>query len=155
MSTVTHRCNTKQRSENPAPDMNASASILSCKSISQTFWIPASHPMTPSTSGDTLLPQLNVSFTWFETSCNSVRSSIQVRFQVLVAARVKMTVCWDVAPCGLVVVHGRFTSDCWLHHQGDDGGSMNLWSIGQFLPNYKAQHPSRQSPSSSVDVYIV
>jgi hypothetical protein len=37
-----------------------------------------------------------------------------VRFQVLTAAVIKMTVFWDVASCGLVEVYRRFTSACCL-----------------------------------------
>jgi hypothetical protein len=38
-----------------------------------------------------------------------------VRFQVLTAASMKMTVCWDIAPCNLVGVY-----------RPDDGGSKHL-----------------------------
>jgi hypothetical protein len=38
-----------------------------------------------------------------------------MRFQVLMAASMKMTVFWDVAPCSLVEV---YRGACCLHHQG-------------------------------------
>jgi hypothetical protein len=44
---------------------------------------------------------------------------IRVRFQVLTAASMKMTVFWDIAPCSLVEVYRRFRGACCLHHQGD------------------------------------
>jgi hypothetical protein len=43
-----------------------------------------------------------------------------VRFQVLTAANMKMTVFWDVAPCSLVEVYRRFRGTYCLNHQGDD-----------------------------------
>jgi hypothetical protein len=41
-----------------------------------------------------------------------------VRFQVLTAASMKVTVFWDVTPCSLVEVYRRFRGACCLHHQG-------------------------------------
>jgi hypothetical protein len=42
----------------------------------------------------------------------------------------KMTVCWDVAPCSLVEIDRRFRGAYSLHHQDvhrpDDGGSKHL-----------------------------
>jgi hypothetical protein len=29
----------------------------------------------------------------------------------------------------------------------DDGGSMLLWNVGQYLPYHKTLHPRRQQPS--------
>jgi hypothetical protein len=50
-----------------------------------------------------------------------------VRFEVIMAASMKMAVFWVVAPCSLVEVHRRFRSACCLHHhKGDDGGSKDL-----------------------------
>jgi hypothetical protein len=40
---------------------------------------------------------------------------VWLRFQVLTAASMKMTVFWDVAPCSLVEVYGRIRGACWLH----------------------------------------
>jgi hypothetical protein len=62
--------------------------------------------------------------------------SYYVRFQVLAARNMKMTVFWVVAPCRLIEVNKRFTGTCCLHHQGD-------------LSDYAAQHPRRQPPSKS------
>jgi hypothetical protein len=41
-----------------------------------------------------------------------------VRYQLLMAGRVKMAVFWIVSR-SQVEVHRRFGHDCWLHHQGD------------------------------------
>jgi hypothetical protein len=41
-----------------------------------------------------------------------------VRFEVLTAASMKISVFWDVAPCSLVVCQ-RFRGACCLHRQGD------------------------------------
>jgi hypothetical protein len=46
----------------------------------------------------------------------------QVRFQVLKAGSMKMTVFWVVAPCSLVEVYQRFRGACCLNHQSDDEG---------------------------------
>jgi hypothetical protein len=45
-----------------------------------------------------------------------------------------VTVLWDVAPCSLVEIERRFTGAYCFHQQG-----------GQFLRDYTAQHPTRQS----------
>jgi hypothetical protein len=45
--------------------------------------------------------------------------SHRVRFQVLIAASVKMAVFWVVAPCSLVEVYRRFRGACCPHYQGD------------------------------------
>jgi hypothetical protein len=52
----------------------------------------------------------------------------------------KMNAFWDAAQCSLVEAGRR---------RSDDGGSK-LWNVGQFLPDYIAQHPTRQ-----ISVYIV
>jgi hypothetical protein len=39
-----------------------------------------------------------------------------------------------------------------LHPQ--DGGSKHLWNVGQFLPDYTAQHPRRQSSSQWLLTFI-
>jgi hypothetical protein len=44
----------------------------------------------------------------------------EMRFEVLTAARMKMTVFWDVAPCSLIEVYRRFRGACCLHHQVDE-----------------------------------
>jgi hypothetical protein len=73
---------------------------------------------------------------------------------VLTAASMKMTIFWDAAPCSLVETDRRFRGAHCLHHHGDEwvlrpngGGSKHLWNISQFLPDYMAHHPRRQSPS--------
>jgi hypothetical protein len=57
-----------------------------------------------------------------------------VRLQVLTAASLKMTVCWHVDTC---------RRNCAV----SDSGSRHLWNVSQFLPDYTAQHPRRQSSS--------
>jgi hypothetical protein len=50
-----------------------------------------------------------------------------VRFKVLTAASMNLTVFWVIAPCSLVEVYMRFRGICCLHYQGDDdGGSKHL-----------------------------
>jgi hypothetical protein len=44
-------------------------------------------------------------------------SSPEMRFQVLTAASMKMTVVWDVAPCSLVEIYQRFRGSYCRHHQ--------------------------------------
>jgi hypothetical protein len=73
-----------------------------------------------------------------------------VRFQVLTAASMKMTVFWVVAPCSLVEVYWCFRSACYLNHQGDcpdDGVNKHLWNVGILLPDYMVLQPRRQSSS--------
>jgi hypothetical protein len=43
-----------------------------------------------------------------------------MRFQVLTAASMKMTVFWDVTPCCLVETDRRFRGSFCLRHQGDE-----------------------------------
>jgi hypothetical protein len=53
---------------------------------------------------------------------------VWVRFQVLTATSMKMSVFWDVAPCILVDTGRRFRGAYCLHHQGNDtswGGLLN------------------------------
>jgi hypothetical protein len=57
----------------------------------------------------------------------------QVRFQVLTATNLQMTVFWDVALCCVVEIDRRFEGVYCLHHQGDGGGSKLFWNVGQFL----------------------
>jgi hypothetical protein len=61
----------------------------------------------------------------------------------------KMAVFWALAPCSLVEVNQRFRGPCRLHHQGDDGGSKDLWKVGKLLPDYTAPKPRRQPSSYS------
>jgi hypothetical protein len=68
---------------------------------------------------------------------------IWMRFQVLTAANMNMTVFWDVALCSLVQVYLRFRGA----YCPDDGGSKRLCNDGKLLPYYTAQPPRRQSSS--------
>jgi hypothetical protein len=47
-----------------------------------------------------------------------------------------MAVFWLVLPCSLVEVYRRFSRDCCLHQEGDDGGSKHLLNVGKLLPDY-------------------
>jgi hypothetical protein len=90
-----------------------------------------------------------------------------VRFHVLTVASMKMTVFWDAAPCSLIETDWCFrgayclqhqglieidwcfrAAYCLQHHGNCPGGSKHLWNISQFLWDYTAQHPRRQSSSS-------
>jgi hypothetical protein len=70
-----------------------------------------------------------------------------VRFQVLTATSMNMTLLWNVAPYSLVEVYRRFRSASFIHHQGihrpDDWGSKYLWNVGKLLPDYTAQQTRR------------
>jgi hypothetical protein len=56
----------------------------------------------------------------------------------------------DIAPYCLVESDRRFIGAYCLHyHRPDDGSSKHLWNVGQFLWDYTAQHPRRQSSSYS------
>jgi hypothetical protein len=44
---------------------------------------------------------------------------ILVKFQVLTAPNIKTADFWDVAPCSLVDIYGRFRDAYCLSHQGD------------------------------------
>jgi hypothetical protein len=67
-----------------------------------------------------------------------------VRSQVLTAARMKMRAFWDIALYSLVGVDWHFRGVYCLHHQGDDGASMNLWIFG-LLWDYMVLYPRRLS----------
>jgi hypothetical protein len=74
----------------------------------------------------------------------------KVKFKVLTAASVKMAVFWDVPPCRLVEIDGRFRGAC-CHEWPDDGGSKDLCN-GIFLPDDTVQHPRRQSCINDMQV---
>jgi hypothetical protein len=62
-----------------------------------------------------------------------------------------MTVFWDVVPYSLAEIDRHFKEAYCPHHQDDrldDGGSKYVWKVSQFLPDYTAQHPRRQSSSA-------
>jgi hypothetical protein len=59
--------------------------------------------------------------------CGEERSgSLSVRFQVLTASRMEMTVFLAVAPCSLVEIDRCFRGAYCFHHLRDDGGSKQL-----------------------------
>jgi hypothetical protein len=45
---------------------------------------------------------------------------INVRFQVLNAANMRMAVFWVVTPCSLIKFYRRFRDTCCLHQLGDE-----------------------------------
>jgi hypothetical protein len=82
--------------------------------------------------------------------CGTVQiMDLLVRFHVLTETGMKMAVFWDVAPCSLVDTDRHFRGAYCLQHRTDNGGSKVLWNVGQYLPDYTAQHRRRQ-PSSMV-----
>jgi hypothetical protein len=64
-----------------------------------------------------------------------------------------LTVFQDVALCSLVEIDQNFRSTyCHNYQDGgspDDAGSKYLWNVNQFLQEYTAQYPRRQSSSHS------
>jgi hypothetical protein len=69
-----------------------------------------------------------------------------VRFQVLTAASMKITVFRDIVPCSPVEVNRRFRGTyCLQHHHLDDGGSKHLWNVSQLLPDYMVLYPRKPS----------
>jgi hypothetical protein len=73
--------------------------------------------------------------------------------EVQVRSSLKMTIFWDAAPFSLIQIDGCFRCAYCIHHQDsspDDGGREHFLNIGQFLPDYMAQHPRRQSSSYSL-----
>jgi hypothetical protein len=67
--------------------------------------------------------------------------SVLVRFQVLTATSIKMTVFWGVSPCNLVETDRCFRGVCCLQHQGDEYtvNSSETSAIFLFfkLPDYR------------------
>jgi hypothetical protein len=82
---------------------------------------------------------------WRFSKCNFVK------FQVLTAASMNMTVFWDVAPCNLIKDYRRFRDAYCLHYRLDDAGRKYLWNVGKLLPFFTAQHPRRQSFKCNFD----
>jgi hypothetical protein len=56
----------------------------------------------------------------FNRMSRSKKRECWVRFQVLVAAKIKMPLLWLVSPCSLVEVYRCFRGACYLHRQGDE-----------------------------------
>jgi hypothetical protein len=74
-----------------------------------------------------------------------------VRFEVLSASSMKMTVLWDAATFSLIEVYRRFRASCCLLRHDDDGrGSKHLWKDGKILPDYTTRYPKKQSPSNVI-----
>jgi hypothetical protein len=64
--------------------------------------------------------------------------------QGLTAAKIKMTVFWDDAPCSFAEIDRRIGGSWCAHHSGG-GGSKHRWNVGQFLRGYTAHSPRRLS----------
>jgi hypothetical protein len=62
-----------------------------------------------------------------------------MRFQVLTAASMKMTVFWDFEQCSLVEVYQRFRGACCLNHQGK-AASVSETS-GNFYQTTRCNNP--------------
>jgi hypothetical protein len=74
-----------------------------------------------------------------------------MKFPVLTAASMKITVFGDVASCSLVEIGRRFARTHRLHHQRDetnDEGCKHHWNVGLFLQDHKTQHSRRPSSSN-------
>jgi hypothetical protein len=54
-----------------------------------------------------------------------------VRFLILNAAIMKVTIFWDFAPCSLVEAYRRFRGACFLHRQGTRFREMVAASISE------------------------
>jgi hypothetical protein len=57
---------------------------------------------------------------------------IKTIFQVLTAAKTKITVFWDAAACSLVKTDQWFIDD----HRPDNEDAKNLWYVGKLVPDY-------------------
>jgi hypothetical protein len=72
----------------------------------------------------------------------------RVRFKILAAASVKMTVFWKVVPFRLVDIYWRFGGVyCLVDHWPGAGGSKHLRNFVILLSDFKARKP-RKRPSS-------
>jgi hypothetical protein len=58
-------------------------------------------------------------FKW-NTICGIKNNVIMVPFQFITATITKIVVFWDVAPCSLVQIDGRFRGIYYLRDQGDE-----------------------------------
>jgi hypothetical protein len=56
------------------------------------------------------------------------------RFQVLMAANIKITFLWNVALCSLVEIDRRFRGACCPHHQGHVPVLLTWWRNCNHLP---------------------
>jgi hypothetical protein len=96
-----------------------------------TLLIPESRSCTLNSSCENLRTRMNEHFHKVKRkgSCwHAVgeESTYLVRFQVLTAASMNMTVFWDVTPCSLVEIYQRFRGAYCPHHRLDGGGSKHL-----------------------------
>jgi hypothetical protein len=61
---------------------------------------------------------------------------LYVRFEVLMAASMDMTVFWDVTSCSVTEIYRRFRAAYCLHHHGErprGEGSMHIFSVTTHL----------------------
>jgi hypothetical protein len=61
---------------------------------------------------------------------------LKVRFQVLTAVSIKMTVFWYVVPCSLVEVYRRLRCAYCLHRQGKIALMMDVASTSEISVNF-------------------
>jgi hypothetical protein len=70
---------------------------------------------------------------------------IKPRFQVLMAASMKLRAFYNVVPCSFVGVDRHFRIANCLHHHPDDGGSTSVWNVGLLQREYTALYPWKLS----------
>jgi hypothetical protein len=85
---------------------------------------------------------LDYKLLWMNERILSQSPYYLVRFHVLAASIMKMTVFWDAAPCSLIEIYRRFRG---VTHRPDDGSSKHLWNISQILWHYTVKYPTRLS----------
>jgi hypothetical protein len=66
--------------------------------------------------------------------------TLYVRFKVLMAANMNMSVFWAVAPCSLVGVYRRFRGACYLRLQGNNPEDSHLHELCIFYMLYFLLH---------------
>jgi hypothetical protein len=73
-----------------------------------------------------------------------------VRFEILMALTIMITIFWDVMPCSLVEVYTHSWGTCCPPIQGrtvtspEEGENTFLWEVGKLLPDYPGSHFKRQ-----------
>jgi hypothetical protein len=68
-------------------------------------------------------------------------STKTVKFNVLTATTMEITVFWGVTPCSLVECYQRFGGEL-EDEYAEDGDSISHRDVGKFPPDYTALHPS-------------
>jgi hypothetical protein len=75
---------------------------------------------------------------------------LKSEFHTLVLTSINMAVCWNVAPFSMVETDWRCKGTYYLYLCPDVGAPKDFRSIGQLLPDYKAQRRRRNTSSLSV-----